>query len=143
MACCCCNKPEVTFAIIKPDAVAAKNAGKIIDMIEAAGFTIRGMRKIVMTKALAEQFYAVHKARPFFNELVEFMTSGPAIVLALSKPDAVQAWRDLMGPTDSKKAPKGTVRGEFGTDVGKNAVHGSDSPETAAYELTLFFPELM
>ncbi|MBT4856158.1 nucleoside-diphosphate kinase [bacterium] len=130
---------ERTFAIIKPDAVRAKNAGKIIDMIEENGFSIDGMYKLKLNKELAEQFYAVHKDRPFFGELVEFMTSGAVIVMALSKENAIAAWRDLMGPTDSKEAPKDTIRGKFGTDVGENATHGSDSAENAQAELALFF----
>ncbi len=133
---------ERTFAMIKPDAVAAKNGGKIIDLIEQNGFTIVGMHKMNIDKAKAEEFYAVHKERPFYGELVSFVTSGPVIVLALEKDNAVKAWRDLMGATDSRKADKGTVRNLFGTDIGKNAAHGSDAPETAKTELTLFFPEL-
>lgn len=133
---------ERTFAMIKPDAVAAKNGGKIIDLIEQNGFTIVGMRKMNIDKAKAEEFYAVHKERPFYGELVSFVTSGPVIVLALEKDNAVKAWRDLMGATDSRKADKGTIRNLFGTDIGKNAAHGSDAPETAKTELKLFFPEL-
>lgn len=133
---------ERTFAMIKPDAVAAKNGGKIIDLIEQNGFTIVGMRKMNIDKAKAEEFYAVHKERPFYGELVSFVTSGPVIVLALEKDNAVKAWRDLMGATDSRKADKGTVRNLFGTDIGKNAAHGSDAPETAKTELKLFFPDL-
>ncbi len=133
---------ERTFAMIKPDAVAAKNAGKIIDLIEQNGFTIVGMRKMNIDKAKAEQFYAVHKERPFFGELVSFVTSGPVIVMALEKDNAVKAWRDLMGATDSRKADKGTIRNLFGTDIGKNAAHGSDAADTAKTELALFFPEL-
>ncbi|GMU19050.1 MAG: nucleoside diphosphate kinase [Candidatus Babeliales bacterium] len=133
---------ERTFAMIKPDAVAAKNSGKIIDMIEAHGFTIVGMKKTQLDKNKAEEFYAVHKERPFFAELVSFVTSGPVILLALEKENAVKAWRDLMGATDSRKADKGTIRNLFGTDIGKNATHGSDAAETAQVELELFFPEL-
>lgn len=133
---------ERTFAMIKPDAVAAKNSGKIIDMIEANGFTIVGMKKTTLDKSKAEEFYAVHKERPFFGELVSFVTSGPVILLALQKDNAVKAWRDLMGATDSRKADKGTVRNLYGTDIGKNATHGSDAQETAKVELALFFPEL-
>lgn len=133
---------ERTFAMIKPDAVAAKNSGKIIDLIEQNGFTIVGMRKMTIDKSKAEQFYAVHKERPFFGELVSFVTSGPVVVLALEKDNAVKAWRDLMGATDSRKAEKGTIRNLFGTDIGKNAAHGSDAPETAKTELALFFPDL-
>lgn len=131
-----------TFAMIKPDAVAAKNSGKIIDMIEQHGFTIIGMRKMNLNTKKAEEFYAVHKERPFFGELVSFVSSGPVIVLALEKENAVKEWRDLMGATDSRKADKGTVRNLYGTDIGKNATHGSDAPETAQQELALFFTDL-
>lgn len=133
---------ERTFAMIKPDAVAAKNSGKIVDLIEQNGFTILGLRKMNIDKKKAEEFYAVHKERPFFGELVSFVTSGPVIVMALEKDNAVKAWRDLMGATDSRKADKGTIRNLFGTDIGKNAAHGSDSVENAKIELNLFFPEL-
>ena len=133
---------ERTFAMIKPDAVAAKNSGKIIDLIENNGFTIVGMRKMIIDPKKAQEFYAVHKERPFYGELVSFVTSGPVIVMALERDNAVKAWRDLMGATDSRKADKGTVRNLFGTDIGKNAAHGSDAPETAQTELKLFFPEL-
>lgn len=133
---------ERTFAMIKPDAVAAKNSGKIIDMIEAHGFTIVGMKKAQLDQNKAGEFYAVHKERPFFGELVSFVSSGPVILLALEKDNAVKAWRDLMGATDSRKADKGTIRNLYGTDIGKNATHGSDAAETAQVELALFFPEL-
>ena len=131
-----------TFAMIKPDAVAAKNSGKIIDMIEKNGFTILGMEKIQLNKEKASEFYAVHKERPFFGELVEFVTSGPVIVLALEKENGVLAWRDLMGATDPLKANEGTIRKIFGKNIGNNATHGSDAPETAHVELGLFFPKL-
>jgi nucleoside-diphosphate kinase len=130
---------EYTFAMIKPDAVQAKNSGKIIDMIEKNGFEILRMHKIHLTEEIAEDFYEVHKSKPFFRELVEFISSGPVIICALSKENAIKAWRELMGATDSKKAAAGTVRALFGTDVCKNAVHGSDSQETAESELSLFF----
>jgi nucleoside-diphosphate kinase len=133
------DKPKMTFGIIKPDAVRAGNAGAIIQRITDNGFKIRAMKLLHMSRPLAEGFYAVHRERPFFGELVEFMTSGPSIVLALEKDDAVQSWRDLMGPTDSTKAPKGTIRGDFGKNVGENAAHGSDSPENASIELSYFF----
>jgi len=133
---------ERTFAMIKPDAVAAKNSGKIIDLIEQNGFTILGLRKMNIDTKKAEEFYAVHKERPFFGELVSFVTSGPVIVMALEKANAVKAWRDLMGATDSRKADKGTVRNLYGTDIGRNAAHGSDSVENGKIELSLFFPEL-
>jgi len=131
--------PKMTFAIIKPDAVRAGNTGKIIQRINDNGFKIRALKLIHMTKPVAEGFYAVHRERPFFGELVTFMMSGPSVVLALEKDNAVQSWRDLMGPTDSTKAPKGTIRGDFGTDVQENATHGSDSAENARIELSYFF----
>ncbi|HEX5080486.1 MAG TPA: nucleoside-diphosphate kinase [Blastocatellia bacterium] len=133
------DKPRMTFGIIKPDAVRAGNTGAIIQRITEKGFKIRAMKMLHMSRPVAEGFYDVHRERPFFGELVEFMTSGPSVVLALEKDDAVQSWRDLMGPTDSTKAPKGTIRGDFGRNVGENAVHGSDSPENAKIELSYFF----
>jgi nucleoside-diphosphate kinase len=133
---------EHTFAMIKPDAVAAKNSGKIISMIEDNGFTILRMQKTQLTKEKAEQFYAVHKTRPFFGELVSFVTSGPVIIMALEKENAIKSWRDLMGATDPAKAEAGTVRKLYGTSIGTNATHGSDAPETAREELALFFPDL-
>lgn len=131
-----------TFAIIKPDAVAAGNSGKIIDKIEQGGFKIVAMKKIQLAKEKAEEFYAVHKGKSFFDELVTFMTSGPVVVMILEKENAIQAWRDLMGSTDPEKAVEGTLRKLFGTNVGQNAVHGSDAPETAKNEIKLFFPEI-
>ncbi|KKP24492.1 MAG: Nucleoside diphosphate kinase [candidate division TM6 bacterium GW2011_GWF2_28_16] len=133
---------EKTFAIIKPDAVKAKNAGKIIDRIEKEGFNILGMKKLQLTQNQAEQFYAVHKERPFYNELVKFMISGPVIVMALQKDNAIKAWRDLMGDTDSTKATENSLRKLYGTSKGENATHGSDAPETAKEEIKFFFPEL-
>ncbi len=133
---------EKTLAIIKPDAVKAKNTGKIIDRIEHEGFDIIGMKKLSLTKQQAEDFYAVHKGKPFLSELVEFMTSGPVIVMALAKTNAVQAWRDLMGPTDPAKAPANTLRKLYGTNIGFNATHGSDSQDNAQKEIAFFFAEL-
>jgi nucleoside-diphosphate kinase len=133
------DNPTMTFGIIKPDAVRAGDTGAIIQRITDKGFKIRAMKMLQMSRPVAEGFYAVHRERPFFGDLVEFMTSGPSVVMALEKDDAVQAWRDLMGPTDSTKAPKGTIRGDFGKNVGENAVHGSDSPENAKIELSYFF----
>lgn len=133
---------QKTFAMIKPDAVAAKNSGKIIDIIEKNGFTIVRMEKINLSKPKAEEFYAVHRERPFFKELVDFVTSGPVIVMALEKDNAVLAWRDLMGATDPLKAAEGTIRKQFGKNIGNNATHGSDAPETAQTELAIFFPNL-
>ncbi len=133
---------EKTFAIIKPDAVKAKNAGKIIDRIEKEGFSILGMKKIQLTQNQAEAFYAVHKERSFFPELVKFMISGPVIVMALQKENAIKAWRDLMGDTDPAKASENSIRNLYGTNKGENATHGSDAPETAQVEIKFFFPEL-
>ena len=133
---------ERTFAIIKPDAVAAKYTGRIIQRIEESGFTIRAMRLIHMSQGEAEGFYAVHKARPFFASLTTFMSSGPCVVLALDAPDAIKKWRTLMGATDPAKADAGTLRKEFGKSIETNATHGSDAPETAAYELGYFFAGL-
>ena len=131
---------ERTFAIIKPDAVARRVSGRILQRIEAEGFTIRGMRLTHLSKAQAEGFYAVHRARPFFASLTEFMSSGPSIVLVLEAPDAIKKWRTLMGATDPAKADAGTLRKEFGQSIENNATHGSDAPETAAFELAYFFP---
>jgi nucleoside-diphosphate kinase len=131
---------ERTLAIIKPDAVAARHAGTIIARIEAAGFQIRAMRMLNLTKPEAEGFYAVHRERPFFPSLTAFMSSGPAIVMALDAPDAIKKWRTLMGATDPAKADPGTLRKEFGRSIENNATHGSDAPETAAFELGYFFP---
>lgn len=133
---------ELTLSIVKPDAVAAGKAGAILQRISDAGLKIRGMKMIRLTKAQAEGFYAVHKERPFFGELVEFMTSGPVVVSVLEAENAVAQYRELMGPTDSTKAPKGTLRGEFGTNIQNNACHGSDSPENAAIEIAYFFNRL-
>src|SRR3954447_11723991 len=130
---------EMTFAIIKPDAVRARLAGRIIQRIEDEGFQIRAMRLVNLTKRDAEGFYAVHRERPFFTSLTTFMSSGPAIVLALEAPDAIKKWRTLMGATDPGKADAGTLRKEFGRSIENNATHGSDAPETAAFELGYFF----
>ena len=133
---------ELTFSIVKPDAVAAGNAGNVLQMIIDSGLKIRGMKMVRLTRSQAEGFYAVHKERPFFGELVEFMTSGPVVVSVLEGNDAIRRYRDLMGPTDSTKAPKGTIRGEYGTDIQNNACHGSDAPETAQVEVAYFFNRL-
>lgn len=130
---------ERTLAIIKPDAVGKRLAGRILARIEEAGFTIRAMRMQHLTTKEAEGFYAVHRERPFFSELTAFMASGPCIVLALEAPDAIRRWRDTMGATDPAKAAPGTIRREFGESIGRNATHGSDGPETAAFELGYFF----
>ncbi|MGE3276146.1 MAG: nucleoside-diphosphate kinase [Vicinamibacterales bacterium] len=130
---------ERTFAIIKPDAVKNQVTGQILARIEGAGFTVRGMRMIHMSKAQAEGFYHVHKERPFFGGLTDFMSSGPCVVLCLEAPDAIRKWRELMGATDPAKAEAGTLRKEFGASIDNNATHGSDAPETAAFELGYFF----
>ena len=130
---------ERTFAIIKPDAVRARKAGRILARIEDAGFTIRAMRLTHLTRKEAEGFYAVHRERPFFGSLTEFMSSGPCIVMALEAPEAIKKWRDLMGATDPAKAAPNTLRKEFGASIENNATHGSDAPETAAFELGYFF----
>ena len=131
---------ERTFAIIKPDAVRARAAGRILARIEDAGFTIRGLRLTHLTKREAEGFYAVHRERPFFASLTDFMSSGPCIVMALEAPDAIRNWRTLMGATDPAKAEAGTLRKDFGKSIETNATHGSDAPDTAAFELGYFFP---
>jgi nucleoside-diphosphate kinase len=130
---------ERTFAIIKPDAVAKGVAGRILARIEQEGFTVRALRLTHLSKREAEGFYAVHRARPFFASLTDFMSSGPCIVMALEAPDAIKKWRTLMGATDPAKADAGTLRKEFGASIENNATHGSDAPETAAFELSYFF----
>lgn len=130
---------ERTFAIIKPDAVKAGHTGKILTRIEEAGFAIKAMRLTHLSKREAEGFYAVHRARPFFGSLTDFMSSGPCVVLALEAPDAIKTWRALMGATDPAKADAGTLRREFGSSIEFNATHGSDAAETAAFELGYFF----
>ena len=130
---------ERTFAIIKPDAVRARTAGRVMARIEEAGFVVRALRLTHLSKREAEGFYAVHRDRPFFGSLTDFMSSGPCIVMALEAPDAIRVWRALMGATDPAKADPGTLRREFGTSIEFNATHGSDAPETAAFELGYFF----
>jgi nucleoside-diphosphate kinase len=132
-------EPQLTFAIIKPDAVAKEATGAILQRIEESGLEIVAMKRLQMSEGLAQGFYAVHKERPFFGDLVKFMTSGPVVVLALRAENAIQRWRDLMGPTNSSEAPAGTIRGDFGTDIERNASHGSDAPETAKVEISYFF----
>jgi nucleoside-diphosphate kinase len=133
---------NLTFAIIKPDAVGAGHTGKIIDRIIAGGFRICALKMIHQTRKQAEGFYEVHRGRPFYDGLTEFMSSGPCVVMALEKEGAVKAWRDLMGATDPAKADEGTIRKEFGGSVGENATHGSDSDENAAIEISYFFSKL-
>jgi nucleoside-diphosphate kinase len=128
-----------TFAIIKPDAVAKKVAGEIIARIEDSGLDVVAMKRLQLDPELAQGFYAVHRERPFFGDLVKFMTSGPVVALVLEGENAIARWRDLMGPTNSSEAPSGTLRGDFGTDIERNAVHGSDAMETARLEISYFF----
>ncbi len=130
---------NLTFSIIKPDAVGRGDSGRIIARITDAGFRITGLRMVHMTPPQAEAFYAVHRERPFYSDLVTFMTSGPVIVLALIHSDAVEAFRTLIGATDPSRAAAGTIRAEFGTGIQTNAVHGSDSPENALREVSFFF----
>jgi nucleoside-diphosphate kinase len=130
---------EVTFSIIKPNAMKKNAIGDIVSMFEANGLKIAAAKLTVLSKSKAEEFYAEHKARPFFGELVSFMTSGPVLLMALSGENAVMKNRDIMGATDPKKANVGTVRAKFGDNVGENAVHGSDSAASAQRELALFF----
>jgi nucleoside-diphosphate kinase len=130
---------ERTLAILKPDSVAAGKAGAMIARLQDEGFTVRGIKMLRLTQAQAQAFYEVHKARPFYGSLVEFMTSGPVIPLALERENAVAHLRDVMGATDVAKAAPGTIRNLFGTSIEENAIHGSDSPENAAIELSFFF----
>src|SRR5215212_9850480 len=133
---------SLTFGIIKPDAVRGGKSGAILQRITDGGFRIRGMKLIHMALKEAEGFYEVHRERPFFPELTAFMSSGACVVMALEKEGAVKAWRDLMGATDPAKADEGTLRKEFGGSLGENAVHGSDSDENAAIEISYFFSRL-
>lgn len=130
---------ERTLAIIKPDAVSARQTGTILQRIESAGFQIRAMKSLHLTRMQAEGFYAVHRERPFFAGLTSFMSSGPVVAIALEAPDAIRKWRTLMGATDPAKADAGTLRKEFGTSIERNATHGSDGADTAAFELGYFF----
>ena len=133
---------ERTFGIIKPNAFADGNSGKILQRIYAEGFKIVGLKKLYLSRVEAEGFYYVHKERPFFAELTEFMSSGPCIVMVLEAEDAILKWRDLMGATNPSDAAEGTLRREFGASLGENATHGSDAPETAAFEIGYFFSGL-
>jgi len=132
---------NITFAIIKPDAVKKRNTGKIYDRIISAGFEIKSAKLLRMTKSQAEGFYAVHKERPFFGELTEFMSSGPCMVLALQKEKAVEEWRKTIGATNPEEAEDGTIRKDFATNIQENAVHGSDSDENAKKEIGFFFSD--
>jgi nucleoside-diphosphate kinase len=130
---------ERTFAIIKPDAVAAGKAGAILAEIEKSGFRIRGMKMTRLSQVQAEGFYEVHKARPFYQSLVTFMTEGPVVVLVLEREGAIARWRELMGATNPANAAEGTIRKQFAESIERNAVHGSDAPETASVEIPFFF----
>ena len=134
---------ERTLSIIKPDAVEQNNIGNILAMIQGAGLKILGMRMLHLTRPQAEGFYEVHKERPFFGELVEFMTRGPVVVSALQAENAVARYRALMGATNPEDADEGTIRKAYGTDVGENACHGSDSVENGKIEVAYFFPEYL
>ncbi len=130
---------ERTLAIIKPDAFSRRDSGKIINRIYEEGFTIVGLKKIYLSKVEAEEFYNVHKGKPFFDGLTDFMSSGPCIVMVLEAENAIRKWRALMGATNPMDAAEGTLRREFGKSLGRNATHGSDAPETAAFEISCFF----
>jgi nucleoside-diphosphate kinase len=133
---------NLTFGIIKPDAVRAGNYGKIVDRILANGFKIRGLKLVHQTRTQAEGFYAVHASKGFFDELTEFMSSGPCVVMVLEKDNAVPSWRELMGATNPAEAAEGTIRKDFASSIGENAVHGSDSDENAVIEIAYFFNRL-
>lgn len=136
------SQAQSTFSIIKPDAVAAGHAGEILSVLEQAGFRIRGLRMLHLTKPQAEGFYAVHRGKPFFADLVEFMTQGPVIVMALERENAIARLREVMGATNPAQAAEGTIRKRFATSIQCNAIHGSDAPETADFELRYFFRSL-
>ncbi|MEW6488138.1 MAG: nucleoside-diphosphate kinase [Thermodesulfobacteriota bacterium] len=133
---------EQTLAIVKPDATARNVAGKIIARIEEEGFAVRAMKKLRLSKGQAECFYAVHRARPFFESLTQFMSSGPVVVLCLEREGAIAKWREVMGATNPAQAAEGTIRKLYAVDIEKNSVHGSDAPETAAVEIPFFFSGL-
>jgi nucleoside-diphosphate kinase len=133
---------ERTFAIIKPDAVKANQQGDILARIHKAGFSIVAIKSMRLTKEEAGGFYAVHKARPFFGELTDFMSSGKIIAMVLEADGGISKWRDTMGATDPKKATPGSIRHDLGTSIGNNCTHGSDAPDTAAFEISYFFPGL-
>ena len=133
---------EKTLAIVKPDGVGRGLVGEVVKRIEAAGLTICGMKMIHMSKKQAEGFYAVHAERPFFGSLTDFMSSGPAVVMVLGGQSAIARWREMMGATNFEEAAEGTIRRDFATDIEKNVVHGSDAPETGAFETGYFFNSL-
>jgi nucleoside-diphosphate kinase len=131
-----------TFTILKPDSVKAGNAGAIISTLEKEGFRIRAMKMLHLTEAQAQGFYYVHKERPFFGSLVKFMTEGPVVMMVLEADNAIEKLRKVMGATDPGKADAGTIRKQFGSNIERNAIHGSDGPETAAFEISYFFNQL-
>ncbi len=131
---------ERTLSIVKPDAVEQHHIGGVVAMIEEAGLVIRAMKMLQLSRPQAEGFYAVHRERPFFGELIEFMTRGPVVIMCLEAADAVARYRKLMGATDPAKAEESTIRKVYGTNVGENAVHGSDGTDTARFEIGYFFP---
>lgn len=133
---------ERTLAIIKPDGVSRGLSGEVIKRLESSGFKIVAMKMVHLTKKQAEGFYAVHRGKPFFKSLTDFMSSGPAVVMILEGKDVISRYRELMGATNYKEAAEGTIRKEFATDIEKNVVHGSDAPETAAFEMAYFFNNL-
>jgi nucleoside-diphosphate kinase len=133
---------ERTFTILKPDTIKAGNAGLVIDRLIKEGFRIRAVKMLHLTKAQAEGFYYVHKERPFFGDLVRFMTEGPIVLMILQADGAIEKLRKLMGATDPGKAEAGTIRKQFGSNIERNAIHGSDGPETFAYEMSYFFSQL-
>lgn len=133
---------ERTLAIIKPDAVKNRVEGQIIERILASGFRIAALRMVQLTREKAEGFYAVHRQRPFFKDLTAFMSEGPVIVMVLEAENAIQRWRDLMGATNPAQAAEGTIRRAFGAGIERNATHGSDAPDTAAFEIAYFFSEM-
>jgi nucleoside-diphosphate kinase len=133
---------DKTFTILKPDTVKAGKAGALITEIEKAGFRIRAMKMLHLTEAQAQGFYYVHKERPFFGSLVKFMTEGPIVAMVLEADNAIEKLRKLMGATDPAKAEPGTIRKQFGSNIERNAIHGSDGPETAAFEIGYFFNQL-
>lgn len=132
---------EKTLAILKPDAVERNLIGKILARVEAEGFRIKALKRVLLTKEQAEGFYAVHKERPFFNDLTAYMASGPIVIMVLEAKNGILRWRDLMGATNPANAADGTIRKEFAVDLEKNSVHGSDAPETAAIEISYFFKD--
>ena len=133
---------EKTLAIVKPDGVARNLVGEIIRRIESGGLQIKALKMMHLSKAQAEGFYAVHKEKPFFASLTSFMSEGPVVLMILSGEDAIRRWRDLMGATDPAKAAAGTIRKDFGQSIERNTTHGSDAPETAAFETAYFFSQL-